>query len=206
MAKKGLRILLAVMAILIGFYPAIYFIIGRKFGLLQSKPGALLTNVLWNTGFYTHIIFGGLALLIGWTQFSERIRTTKLVWHRRIGKLYVIAALMSALAAVYIACYATAGWVASLGFICLGITWFSTTLGAYIHIRKGRVDEHRQMMIYSYAACFAAVTLRIWLPLLVMYFHDFNPAYQIVAWLCWVPNLIVAWFIVKAKSLKLRVV
>jgi hypothetical protein len=54
------------------------------------------------------------------------------------------------------------------------------------------------MMIYSYAACFAAVTLRIWLPLLISITGDFFIAYPIVAWLCWVPNLIVANLIVKS--------
>ena len=48
------------------------------------------------------------------------------------------------------------------------------------------------MMIYSYAACFAAVTLRIWLHLLTALFGGFITAYTIVAWLSWVPNLIVA--------------
>ena len=50
-------------------------------------------------------------------------------------------------------------------------------------------------MIYSYAACFAAVTLRLWLPLLVFLFGDFIKAYVLVSWLCWVPNIIVAYFI-----------
>ena len=52
-------------------------------------------------------------------------------------------------------------------------------------------------MIYSYAACFAAVTLRIWLPILLKIFGDFIIAYSIVAWLCWVPNIIVANLIVR---------
>jgi len=52
-------------------------------------------------------------------------------------------------------------------------------------------------MIYSYAACFAAVTLRIWLPLLMITLGDYLFAYRIVAWLCWVPNIIAAYFIVK---------
>jgi hypothetical protein len=47
-------------------------------------------------------------------------------------------------------------------------------------------------MIYSYAACLAAVTLRLWLPVLSMTFQHFVTAYTIVAWLCWVPNIIVA--------------
>jgi hypothetical protein len=52
-------------------------------------------------------------------------------------------------------------------------------------------------MIYSYAACLAAVTLRIYLPLFTFLFHDFNKAYSLVAWLCWIPNIIVAHYIIK---------
>ncbi|MFC5623379.1 DUF2306 domain-containing protein [Algoriphagus winogradskyi] len=33
--------------------------------------------------------------------------------------------------------------------------------------KKLDVDSHENWMIFSYAACFAAVTLRIWLPILV---------------------------------------
>lgn len=52
-------------------------------------------------------------------------------------------------------------------------------------------------MIYSYAACFAAVTLRVWLPLLMIVSGDYLVAYIIVSWLCWVPNMVVANLIVK---------
>ena len=86
MAKKALWILFAVLSTMIGFYPAIYFIQDRKFGLLSSKSDELLTNIWWNAGFYTHIIFGGLALLIGWMQFSPKIRNKHLALHRRIGR------------------------------------------------------------------------------------------------------------------------
>lgn len=52
-------------------------------------------------------------------------------------------------------------------------------------------------MVYSFSATFAAVTLRFWLPLLLGLFRlDFSVAYPIVAWLCWVPNLLVARWIV----------
>ncbi|MEO8821601.1 MAG: DUF2306 domain-containing protein [Ginsengibacter sp.] len=197
MTKKVTGIVAAVLATLVGLYPFIYFFINRKFGLLQSKSDALLTNVFWNIGFYIHITLGGIALLIGWTQFSVKLRTNKLKLHRRIGKVYVISALFSALAAVYIALYANGGIIASLGFICLGIIWFYTTLKAYIEIKNGRIANHQKMMIYSYAACFSAVTLRIYLPVLIIIFHDFIKAYLLVAWLCWIPNMIVAWFLVK---------
>ena len=52
-------------------------------------------------------------------------------------------------------------------------------------------------MIYSYAACFAAATLRLWLPALTSLTNDFIPAYRMVAWLCWIPNLVFAHYLQK---------
>ena len=163
----------------------------------KSKNDALLSDIFWNIGFYIHITLGGIALLIGWTQFSVKSRTINLKLHRQIGKVYVIASLLSAVAGIYIALYATGGMIASLGFICLGIIWFYTTLRAYIEIKNGQFDKHQKRMIYSYAVCFSAVTLRIYLPLLTILFHDFINAYLIVAWLCWIPNILLAYFLVK---------
>jgi len=188
---------LSVFAILIGLYPLIYFFIDRRFGLLQSKSNALLLNLSWNVGFYLHIALGGVALFIGWTQFVTSWRNKFPKWHRGIGKVYIIACLVSALAGIYIACYATGGIVASSGFMSLGAIWFYTTLKAYVHIRNRQVIKHQQMMIYSYAACCSAITLRIYLPLLIAFFHDFNTAYVIVSWLCWIPNLLIAYLITR---------
>lgn len=197
MTRKSVWIFMVVLAILTGLYPGIYFIIDRRFGLLSSKSTELLANTFWNIGFYTHILLGGFALLIGWTQFSAKIRQNNLRLHKRIGKLYVMAVILSSIAGIGIGFFATGGIVSSMGFISLGIIWFSTTLMAYVYIRDKQVVKHQKMMVYSYAACFAAVTLRIWLPLLVMYFGKFTTAYTIVAWLCWVPNILVAYLIAR---------
>ena len=195
--KKILWILLVLFALIVGLYPAIYFLIDRNFGLLNSKSNEVLANTFWNVGFYVHILLGGLALLIGWVQFNSKMRSRNLKLHKVIGKIYVISVLLSATAGFYIALFATGGLMASLGFICLAVIWFYTTLKAYLNIRNKQVKQHQKMMIYSYAACFAAVTLRIWLPLLTAVLGDFVTAYIIVAWLCWIPNLIVASQIVR---------
>ena len=197
MLKKILKISFAVLAVIVGLYPVVYFLVERKFGLLQSKTDGLLASIYWNTGFYIHITLGGLALLIGWTQFSKKIRANKIKLHMLLGKIYVTAVLLSSAAGFYIAFYATGGWISSAGFICLALIWFSTTLRAYLYIKNKQVNLHQQMMVYSYAACFAAVTLRLWLPFLTVVLHDFNTGYRIVSFLCWVPNMILAWFIVQ---------
>jgi uncharacterized membrane protein len=200
MIIKILKILMAALAVFVGTYPFKYFFGDRNFGLLQFKTEAVLTSPFWNIGFYSHIIPGGIALLIGWIQFNKRIRTKRLTWHRAIGKVYVCAALLSSLAGIYIACYATGGIIASSGFICLGLFWFYSTYKGYSLIREKNIDAHQEMMIYSYAACLAAVTLRIYLPILSFVFHDFIKAYLLVAWISWLPNLAVAFYIIKQRK------
>lgn len=198
--KKISWILVGTLSTLIGLYPMIYFLMDRRFGLLSSKSEDLLNDHLWNMAFYGHIIFGGLALLVGWLQFSSKLRIKKNELHKAIGKIYVISVLVSGVSSLYIALFATGGIVSILGFFFLGIIWLITTGSGYTAIRRGNMDRHEKLMIFSYAACFAAVTLRVWLPLLIFTLGDFNSAYRIVAWLCWIPNLIVAWIIIRNKS------
>ena len=201
MLKKISIVLFAILCLTVGLYPAIYLFVDRKFGLLQTKTAELLSDNFWNIAFYTHITLGGVAIFIGWTQFVRKWRKRYLNLHRQVGKIYVVAALTSAIAGMYIALFSTAGIIPSIGFECLAIVWFLTTFFAYRYIRNLQIIQHQKMMIYSYAACFAAVTLRIYLPILVSLFHDFNKAYSLVAWLCWVPNLIVAYFLGRNISL-----
>ena len=191
----------AFLAVGVGLYPLLYLFVDRKFGLLASKSDVLLADVFWNIGFYGHILLGGLALAIGWVQFSKKIRNANLGRHRTIGKVYVISVLISGSCGVFIAFNATGGLVTTLGFMSLGLIWLYTTLKAYFAVREGDIALHEGLMIYSYAACFAAVTLRIWLPLLTLSLQDFTTAYRIVAWLCWVPNIIFAYFWVRRKGL-----
>jgi hypothetical protein len=197
MTQKISKTVIALFAIIIGLYPGMYFFKERTFGLLSSKSNELLSNALWNTAFYTHIILGGIALLIGWLQFNTKLRLRNLSTHIVIGKIYIVSVLFSALASIGLGFFATGGFITSTGFICLGTIWFTTTLLAYLKIKNMQVEQHRRLMIYSYAACFAAVTLRIWLPVLIIISGDFIVAYSIVAWLCWVPNLVVANLIVR---------
>ncbi|PKV52251.1 putative membrane protein DUF2306 [Aquimarina sp. MAR_2010_214] len=198
--KKIIQVVFALLCTVIGSYPLLYFT-APKFGLLSSKDGELLVNTAWNIAFYSHIFLGGVALLIGWIQFNKKIRISRSELHRRIGKIYVVMVLISGISGIYIGFFATGGIIASLGFICLGILWVYTTYKAYWYAKNAQIPQHQTMMYYSYAACFSAVTLRIWLPILIMLIGDFIIAYQIVAWLCWIPNLIFAYYLVgKIKS------
>jgi len=206
MTNKLAWFVFAFLAVGVSLYPLLYIYYafqGVDIALRQSKSVELLGSTLWNVGFYGHIVFGGIALMTGWTQFSKKLRRKRLDLHRNLGKIYVFAALVSGVCGVYIAFYATGGWITTLGFLGLGIVWLYTTIAAYSAIRKKDLSLHQGMMIYSYAACFAAVTLRLWLPLLQLALGEFLLAYKIVAWLCWVPNIIFASILVRKKRLPL---
>lgn len=198
--KKFLFVLICVLALMIGLYPLMYAFVDHKNTFLGSKSLEVLQNQIWKSAFFAHIIFGGIALFIGWRQFGSRFRNKYLQFHRIVGKSYVISVIISSVSAIYMGIYANGGIVSSAGFIALGLVWLATTLSAVVHIRKGRVIKHRQFMIYSYACTFAAVTLRLWYPLLTRITHDPDNSYIAVAWLCWLPNLLVAYWINKKNS------
>jgi len=185
-------------SISIGLYPVMYLAVDMSLGLLSSKSAELLQDKVWNTAFYQHIFLGGIALLVGWSQFSKRFRNKNLSFHRTLGKIYLIAVALSGSAGLFIALYATGGLVSVFGFSGLAVCWLFTSLQAYVAIKRKDIDQHQYWMIRSYALCWAAVTLRIWLPLFQFAFDiEFITAYRIIAWLCWVPNLIVAEMIVR---------
>lgn len=191
----------AFLAIVIGLYPFLYFFVDMSGLFPSTKPPELLTDAIWKSLFYVHIAFGGVALMTGWVQFSERIRNRNMRLHRTLGKIYVIAVLISGISGVYLSFYSNDGMITHLGFGLLGIFWLFTTVKGYVAVRNKKITEHKRWMIRSYALCFAAVALRIWLPLLIlvpviggMY------AYKIVSWLCWIPNVFFAEVIIRRQK------
>jgi hypothetical protein len=190
--KKILWVIVVLLAIVVGLLPLIYIKPDINSGFLELKDRALLHSIAWKIGFNAHIISGGIAILIGWIQFNKRLLSKRISWHRTIGKVYVVAALICALSGIYVGYHANGGAIAAAGFITVAIIYFYTTLKGYLYIRKKQVVQHRTMMMLSYSACLAAVTLRLYVPLLTIYLDDYMHAYRIAAWLSWLPNLLVA--------------
>lgn len=204
MATKIKWFFFVFLSIGISLYPINYLFVDKTYGILNFKTDELYADMLWKGLFYTHIFLGGIALLIGWSQFSNKLRQKNMNLHRLIGKIYVGCVLLSAIAGFYIGFYATGGTVASIGFVSLAVVWFYTTFMAYRYVKAGNISGHQRMMIFSYAACWGAVTLRIYLPFLIMFFEgEFIPAYQVVAYLAWIPNIIFAYWYVEKNGIKI---
>jgi len=53
-------------------------------------------------------------------------------------------------------------------------------------------------MIRNFALSLAAVTLRVYMPLMLAGFHwPFRFTYITVSWLCWIPNLLIAEWLIR---------
>lgn len=140
--------------------------------------------------FISHVLGGVVALFLGPWQFWTGLRNRFLSLHRWLGRLYLCAILVGGVGGLYLAVMAFGGIVAQIGFGSLAILWLATGALAYRRVRQGNLEAHREWMIRNYALTFAAVMLRLWLPLLMSLGFAFIVAYTIIAWLCWVPNLI----------------
>jgi uncharacterized membrane protein len=147
-----------------------------------------------------HLGGSAVALAVGPFQLNARLRNRLIAVHRWMGRAYVIGVLVGGIGALILAPRAQFGLPSSTGFGLLAILWLTSTATAYRQIRAGNQAAHRRWMIRSYALTFAAVMLRIYLPLSQVYGIPFEPAYPTIAWLCWVPNLILAeWMILRQQ-------
>ena len=141
---------------------------------------------------HVHFTCGGIALIVGPFSFRRDALAQKPAVHRAIGWLYMTCVLLSGTAALLMATNSIAGIASHLGFGILGVLWLGTSVVGLAHVKRGNVVAHRRWMVRSYALCFAAATLRPQLPILALAFGDFQTAYRVVSWSCWVPNLIFA--------------
>ncbi len=179
---------MAVLALFIALYGLTFFARGAR--MFQGELAGSFRAHAW--AIRTHALVGALGLLIGPLQLRRDLLVRRRPLHRRLGQVYVVLALLTGGTGVFMAAFSYGGWITHLGFGLLGLALIVSSGRAYLAIRARQVVRHREWMIRSYALLFAAVTLRVELPLLAAGFGAFLPAYQLVAWLCWVPNLLVA--------------
>jgi uncharacterized membrane protein len=149
-------------------------------------------NLMARPWLVVHAVAASTALILGPTQFLPRLRAKAPGFHRWTGRTYVCACLVGGASGLLLAAGTDAGPLAQAGFATLAVAWIVANVQAWRLALAGRYAEHRRWMVRSFAMTFAAVTLRVYLPFGAMLAHDFMAAYRAIAWLSWVPNLIVA--------------
>jgi len=151
--------------------------------------------------FVLHVSAGPIALMLAPFQMSAKFRSRNLARHRMLGRIYGLLILVSGVSALVIAFNAMGGLPTRTAFALLAVFWLGTTARAIVHARAGRIPLHREWMIRSVALTFAGVTLRLWLAAGAVAGLPFDTVvYPSSAWLCWVPNLLVAEWIIRRSA------
>lgn len=179
-------LILALLCLGIAFYAAHYLLHPPR------KPAEALHNPQGVPWLFVHVAGAVTALVLGSFQFLPRLRRGASPPHRWIGRLYVLGCLAGGAAGLILAPGSSAGPIAAAGFGSLAILWMAVTLQGWRAVRQGRFAEHRRWMIRSWALTLAAVTLRLYLPLVMALDLPFLPWYRAISFLAWVPNLIAA--------------
>ena len=194
MSRTSLWIVMTAAAFLVAIYTV--------FTALTAVGGSGVAAQMFATsaiGALSHFLGGAIVMTAGALQFNAKLRGRYLRWHRWLGRIYVSGVLIGGIAGFYLAFHTNGGLVARFGFALLALCWMGATWVAYLQIRRGNVDVHRAWMVRSYALTLAAVTLRIEIPLFLLSGISFEEAYPVIAWLCWVPNLLVAEWLIIAR-------
>jgi uncharacterized membrane protein len=192
--KIGWAVLLLLAAAAVLFSSGYLTLNPEDFNFTQQKA----VYMAHHTILMVHIVASMLAILIGPFQFLPGIRKGRLLkFHRWLGRIYLLGILFGGLGGLYMAQFAYGGTISELGFGALASLWLYSGYMAYKHIRNRDIEQHRQWMIRNYALTFAGAMLRVWLPLTGGTGIDFVTRYMIIAWFCWVPNLLVAEWIIR---------
>jgi len=152
--------------------------------------------------FYTHVYTSIFVLLSGFLAILRKDFGIK-NFHRNIGKVYIFLILiLAAPSGIYMGFFANGGFLSKISFIILGSLWWLTTYKAYQSARQKRFKEHKQWMWRSFALTLSALTLRIWKVIIVYLFHP-SPmdVYQIIAWLGWIPNILLIEYLIAKKHI-----
>jgi uncharacterized membrane protein len=181
-------LIMTLLAVVVAYAASRYFWIGPT---AAPPPLALVVNERYLL-FLLHAGGGSIALLSGAWNMLDVSRRRFLNLHRWLGRVYLIAVLIGGLAGLALATTAQGGLPARVGFAMLAIVWLVTGVLAFIRIRNYDIESHRRWIIRNYALTLAAVTLRLWLPGLMLTGYGFEAVYVTVAWLSWVPNLLIA--------------
>ncbi|HZQ31526.1 MAG TPA: DUF2306 domain-containing protein [Mycobacterium sp.] len=118
-----------------------------------------------------HVMFAAVAMVCAVAQIWPRLRVHRPALHRRVGTVYVGAALPAAVCAMVIGAASPFGPILAVSNVVLASLWLWFTVNGYLAGRQRRVAEHRWHMSLSATLALSIITNRIWTPILFITLH-----------------------------------
>jgi hypothetical protein len=173
---------------------------GRFLDFSEASYQKLWVNRYW---LLPHFLFGSVALGCGVLQFSARLRSAYAHVHRWVGRTYLVGVGGSAACAYALSFRAVLGWPFGVAAFVMASAWVGATAFAYIAIRRGKVDLHRQWMLRSYVITFGFVFFRAMVvsPLFAG-LGSLAERLTVLLWLSWTVPLLVTEFVLQWRALR----
>ncbi len=154
----GLLILKVTVAVMLGYVN--YLPPNFESDFLRGRERYFFGVYQW--AFYTHIVSGPVALLLGVILISDRFRMRYPKWHRLLGRIQTANVLLLVTpSGLWMAWYTATGTIAAIGFACLSVlTGTCVALGWRAAVRR-RFQVHRRWMWRCFLLLCSAVVLRL---------------------------------------------
>jgi len=111
-----------------------------------------------------HGLAGACALLLAPMQFSDRLRQRFALFHRVVGRVYVAGVFITGPLGFYIQYFQERMGAPRSFTIAAAVDatlWMTTTGIAFLFIRSGKVQQHRQWMTRSFAVALVFLEVRV---------------------------------------------
>lgn len=155
-----------------------------------------------------HASSGGLALLLVPVQTLAAVRRRWPLAHRMAGRVAVGLMLVASVSGLIIAQVSYARWSGRIGFSALALAWGWSAVRTVKTAQAGNLRAHREWATRCLAVIYAAVTLRLWLLVMIGVQRPiddtaaqvaFDRVYPIVPFLSWIPNVLVAEWVIRRR-------
>ncbi len=203
-------------ALIFGIYILIFYIVDSFDGVFENW-NLILPDLyqedepVATASIGLHFAAGGIILILGSIQLVESIRLRYPVVHRWIGKIYVLASILTAIGGLsFIFISGTVGGVVmDIGFGLYGILTFVAGVETFRHAREKRFEMHKAWSWRLYALAIGSWLYRMdygfWFILAdgAGTTPDFRGVFdQVMAFFFYVPNLIVVEMLLRAQGRK----
>lgn len=167
----------------------------------------------------THIFAGSVMLSAAVLQLWPWLRAHHPRVHRWSGRVYVVTALVTGVAALVTAQFPSAGVGQQVANTMMGVLFLTFTLLGYRAVRQRRFGDHREWMVRSTALAFSIITNRFWAPVLIAIYvpgaltdpdigfgaPEIAGAAVASAWVSWIVNLLFAeWWLRRRPKGRVR--
>jgi uncharacterized membrane protein len=156
-----------------------------------------------------HVMFASVAMVTAVAQIWPGLRGRRPLMHRRVGRVYVCAAIPAAVCAMVIGAATPFGPFLAVSNVLLASLWLWFTINGYLAARQRRIVAHRRDMVRSATLALSIISNRIWTPVLAITFQPLQHSVfggseehfiwfvaGVGAWLGWlIPFVIVSWWL-----------